>query len=331
MTAVVPDSWGGHQVTHVVAAALADARARASERGAASPHVSEVAVAVLSASGGLANAALTAVGIAPMDLLARWPALGDPVPESGDDMMAALLARADEERQQSNDSAIGTVHLVAALAALPCSHLAPINAAGIDLALLRTGAARSTADVSKGDRSFARQPPPPVLVTPESPEIADLMTRTPRSRSAALKQLLDSLMPTGAQTMSPYGLERVRPYARLSMARQALMAVTLLIALGSEMPWWLYLILVPALSTPTFVPMTVWLVFVAGGALLCPWPVPFALLLTTALGLVASWYELWMKRIDLAEPNTSIRDLRRATQNTAQRLMLRKLGLDDDN
>ena len=331
MTAVVPESWGAYEVTHVVAAALAVARSRAAVRGESVPRVSDVAFAVISAPDSLANAALAAVRIAPGDLLAEWPAPGDPGPDAGDERMAVLFARANRERRRTNDEAIASVHLLAALAALPDAELAHLDGATIDLDLLRTGAARTTADIPQGDRAFAPPVRPPVLVAPETPDIAELRTRTRRSRSAVIKQVLEGQLPSGSTAISPYGVALARRWARLTMAYHALAVVTLLLALRSEMSWWIYLALLPALATPTNLPATVWLASVAAAVALCPAPVAVAVALTAAAAAAASRYALWMKRIDLAEPGTTLRDIRSATKLTWERLIWRKLGIDDDD
>ncbi|MFI7493005.1 hypothetical protein ACIBXA_32005 [Micromonospora echinaurantiaca] len=337
MTAVISQAWGAYEVNHVVSAALAVARSRAAVRGESTPRLSDVAVAVLSAPDSLASAALTAVGIPPQELLAELPIGPAPVDgnqgsKSGDERMSALFARADGERRRTNDDAIGSIHLAAALAGFPDAELAALHGAGIDLDLLRTGVARTAADVARDDRAFAPAPRPRMLVAPETPEIADLVTRTGRSRSAVMKQILDSQVPAGPNaTSSPYSLVRVARWARLKVIHQLMVVVTLMIAVRCGMHWWLYLPLVPALATPTELPAIVWLAIVVAAVVLSPDPVVVALVLTAAVGAGGSWCELWMKRVDLGDPGTTPRDIRRAARNTGKKLVFRKLGLDDDD
>ncbi|MFL6110543.1 MAG: hypothetical protein ACJ786_04220, partial [Catenulispora sp.] len=305
---------------------------RAAGRGETAPGVLDVAAAVLSAPDCLAYAALVAVGVQPQDLLAELRASGGPASEAGEERIPVLLARADWERQRANDEAIGSVHLAAALAGLPDAELAPLRAAGIDLDLLRTGVARTPTDVAVSDYAFTPPPRMPVLEIPETPAIAELLTRTPMSRSAAVKQLLDSLLPAGPNfSWSPDGLVRARRWARLHVTHLILVFVALLLALHSAMEWWLYLLLVPVSATPSNLPTPVCLAFPVAGSALWPVPVTIAVVLTVATGAAESWYALWMKRIDLAEPGTTFRDIRRATRQTARKLVLRKLGFDDDD
>ncbi|MEU1244227.1 hypothetical protein ABZ388_28075 [Micromonospora parva] len=333
MTAVVPESWGAYEVNHVVSGALAVARGRAMTRGEPAPRLSDVAIAVLSAPDSLAGAALTAVGIAPRDLLREGPASGGAAAEGRDARMMTLLARADRERLRARDDAIGSVHLTAALAGLDDPELAPLRAKNIDLSLLRTGVARAAADVTWEDRAFTPSPAPPVFLAPETPEVAELVNRTPLSRSAVLKQLADTRMPAGPDanaTSSPYGMARGRRWGRFYVAHQALAIVTAMIALRYGTDWWLYLLLLPAFGTPVILRTEIWLAFNAAALILCPAPVAIALTLTAAAGAVSAWYELAMKRVDLGKPGTTLRDIRRATRNAGVSIVRRKLGGVDD-
>jgi hypothetical protein len=287
-------------------------------------------VAVLSAPDSLASAALTAVGIPPQELLDEWPASEETTAESTDKRIMTLLARADRERRRAGDDVIGSVHLTAALATLDDPGLAPLRAKNIDLDLLRTGAARATTAMSREDRAFTPSPAPPVFLAPETPEIADLVTRTKLSRSAVVKQLLDTRMPAGPNaTSTPHGMVRARRWARIHVVHQALALVTVMIALRFGMDWWLYLLLVPAFGTPLNLRTEIWLAFNAVALVLCPAPVAVAVALTAAAGAVSAWYELAMKRVDLGQPGATLRDIRRATRSTGESMLRRKLGVDD--
>ncbi|WP_030486999.1 Clp protease N-terminal domain-containing protein [Micromonospora chokoriensis] len=332
MTATVPESWGAYQVNHVVSGALAVARSRAACRGELAPRLSDVAIAVLSAPGSLASAALAAVGILPRGLLDAWSSPDEAQfgPEARNERMKTLLARADGERRRAGDDVIGSVHLTAALAGLDDVELAPLRRARIDLDTLRTGVARASRNMTSEDRAFAPSPVQQVFLAPETPEITELQTRTNRSRSAVVKRLLDTRMPAGSNaTSSPYGMVRSRRWARFHLAHQALVIATLLVALRYGMDWWLYLVLAPVFGTPTNLRTTIWLAFTAVALVLCPTPVAIALVLTVAAGAVSSWYELCMKRVDLGKPETTLRDIRRATRSAGESMLRRRLGVDD--
>ncbi|MFG1608131.1 hypothetical protein [Actinoplanes sp. NPDC049265] len=331
MTAVVPESWGAYEVNHVLSGALAEARGRAALRNEPAPRLSDIAVAVLSMPDSLAGAALTAVGLPPRELLDEWPASEPAGAEQADERIRTLLARADQQRRRTRDDVIGSVHVTAALADSDDPGLAPLRARNIDLDLLRTGAARVTATPSREDRAFAPLPAPPAFLAPETPELADLRTRTRRSRSAAAKQLLDTRMPAGPDaTSTPYGMARARRWARSHVVHQASVLVTAMIALRFGLDWWLFLLVVPAFGTPMNLRTEIWLAFNAAALILCPVPVAVAVGVTAAAGAISAGYELAMKRVDLGRPGTTLGDIRRATRRTGEAMLWRKLGADDD-
>jgi hypothetical protein len=344
VTATVTASWGGYQVNHVVANALARARARAAARGDTVPGLADVAAVVLATPASFACVALTAAGVSPAQI-----ALALPEPSGGDtaaerdDLLTRLLAAADRERRRSHDPVIGSAHLTAALAGSSAPELAPLRAAGIDLDLLRTGAARARTGAAPartgaapagtgaapagietpGDQAFAAAPAPAPLRPPAIPSLDDLATRTRMRRSAALKQILDSQMPAGSNAVtSPYGKTRGVRWARMQVLRQLLVIVTLSVAARLGVRW-------------GSVPIPLWpvIVVIAGGAVAvwAPLPVTACLVATAATGVLVSWYELWMKRVDRGAPGLTMRELRDGVVSTGMRLLLRRMGVDDDS
>jgi len=364
VTALVAESWGGYEVSHAVATALARARARAAARGDRTPRASDVAFALFSTPDSYVAAVLTAVGVNPSalatgstDVKADAPAAepgspapavltaaadapaaepGSPAPAvltaAADEHIAALLARADGERRRTNDGAIGSIHLVSALAQFPDAGLAALRNAGIDTNLLRTGVARLGQDeVADDDVAFRPPPAPPVIEAPPTPPLDDLATRTPMRQSATIRQMLNSVMPSGPNaTTSPLGKARAERWAPIQVAHQLLTIAVVLLAVDRGVPWWLYPVLLGGCATPTMLPLPVWAAFVVAALVLAPPPLAVTVALAAAAAAAGAWYELWMKRVDLGAPRLTMRDLRRAARATGTRMIRDRFGLTGD-
>ncbi len=329
MSAVVAGSWGGYRVSHLVLASLVRAQALAlSRRGA--PELADVARAVLTAPRSHAVAALTAVGINCDELAATLVATGAGS-GSFDQQVSRLLARADQERHRVGDPHVSSIYLMGALAESPDPGLRPLRDVRVGSDLLLSGTARTRARVDSDDVAFAAAPAPAVLHTPATPPLADLMTRTGSRRSASIVKLLNSQMPSGPNaTSSPYGKVRAGRWATVQAFHQLLIVTVMLVAIDVGAQWWMYPLLLGSLATPTYAPVPVWGAFVATTMVFTPTPVAVVVLLAALTGGTGAWYELWMKRVDLADPMVSLRQLRRAPRHTLGSMIRNRLGLADE-
>lgn len=213
--------------------------------------------------------------------------------------------------------AVTTAHLLAAVldvvartreASVP-HHLTPS-------AVLR--AAAVTAPGPDGDMTFPKRtgraeswldrlPPPPV------PEREELLRRTPGRRLALATKLLNETMPSRGWAGTPLSQRLARRWALLSTALYTLQITGLYLVLQSiaDGRVWSLAFLVPVAARLEAVPLWPWLALQTAALVVAPAPLRYVLAAAAVVEAVAMRDQVWMTRLDRADPGFGLRMMHR--------------------
>lgn len=346
MGVVLSEGWGGRQVSEAVAATLAQAQALAARQRRAAVGPSHLLGALLRTAQDPATHAGAVLRAGGHDLAALSQGRPDDPPPSGsgdrpitcsypggrpstplrpEPAVAEVLRDLDAWISVTGDRRLTTLHLLAALsrsatpegAFLRQTRLTPdaVLATGArcrsdvhadDAAFVRAGDRRGTGDASARDT---------VLSVPEAPRSDDLKTRTVSRRSSTMARLMSTQMPEGGRVNTRAGVTTIRGWTLTHTLHYLLTVgvVLLLLDQGIEKGAWQFLVcaaLVPL--EVSFVPWAVWLPAKSVALWLAPPPLCWFVIASVLLEMITLRYELWMKRVDLAEPKLPVSHFWRA-------------------
>ncbi|MFC8201883.1 hypothetical protein ACFWBR_25230 [Streptomyces sp. NPDC060006] len=212
-----------------------------------------------------------------------------------------------------------TLHLLAALSRSATPEGAFLRQVRLTPdAVLATGA-RCRSDAHADDAAFARagdrqgakdaSAQETVFSVPDVPRLDDLKTRTVGRRSPTIARLMSTQMPEGGRVNTRLGVTTIRGWTLTHSLHYLLTLGMLLLLLdqGIEKGAWQLLVCAALVSLEvSFVSWAVWLPAKGVALWLAPPPLHWFVLASVLLELVTVRYELWMKRVDLAEPELPV-------------------------
>ncbi|WP_145830640.1 hypothetical protein [Streptomyces sp. T12] len=150
---------------------------------------------------------------------------------------------------------------------------------------------------------------------PQAPRLDDLKTHTVSRRSSTMARLMSTQMPEGGRVNTRAGVTTIRGWTLTHALHYLLTLGTLLLLLDQGIEKGAWELLACAALVPlevSFVPWAVWLPAKGLALWLAPTPLRWFVIASVLLEMVTVRYELWMKRVDLAEPELPVSHFWRA-------------------
>ncbi|MGQ4401729.1 hypothetical protein ACN6K4_001898 [Streptomyces hayashii] len=349
MGALLSEEWGGRRASAAVAETLAQARALAARgrRTTVGPdHLLGALLGTARDPATHAGVVLRAHGDDSAELDRGRPERPGPPPGADRRPMSpprpgADLAEVLEDLAAwtavTGDVRTSTLHLLAALARSATEEGAYLRRSGLTPDVVLATGARCRADAHAEDAAFARggtREADTVLSVPDAPRRGDLRTRTGSRRSPTIARLMSTQLPRGGRLNTRLGHTVLRRWALIQGLYYlfALSSGLLLLGQGIEKGAWALALCVPLVGMElSKLPWSVWLAAKALLLWLAPWPLRGFVLGAVVLELVVIRYELWMKRVDLGDPELPVSHFWRAYWRQTQETVWNRMRTRFEN
>jgi len=353
MPVLLTEAWGGCRVSDAAAEVLSLAQAGATTRGAEYVRLEHVLSALLQAANdpeSHVGSALNAVGFEASSLATGWreeapTSAGAELasPSAPDPCLRGVLRDLGAWSELTGQAYATTLHLLAACLESSAPETRGLIDAGLTADVVLSAGARYHPTTAPGtdttdDRAFQARGTPgdpagAMFSVPPPPTPPDLSTRTGGLRSPAVKRLLSGTLPSGARSNTPLGVLSIGRWAvcqalhYLATLGAALLLVTAAFEQGN---CWLLLGVPLVVAQLNVLPMVPWLAAKAAAFWLAPAPVRWLILVSVVFELLTCRYEVWMKRVDLADPDFGLSQVRRQLRSDVKWLTGKLRGATDE-